>query len=495
LKTKNKFPEDLIYKVWEEKRFNLPLTSAEGLPIDIMDSGVRNNEVAGPDYQHAKIKIGNITFTGDVEIDTAHSDWKAHGHNINERYNKVILHVVLSNDSSYPFVVTQNGRKVPTLSIENHLSTSIKENINKDLAEINQGTHVKMPCAELNNQLPRKDKLQLVKSLGLIRFRRKCEKDIERLKELILLKQLQIKEPKIYHDFYKEVSTRTFNQSEFEQKQIWETLLYEQIFEALGYSKNKDSMLKLSRYAEIDSFYKIENRDSETIESILFHISGLFPAVTDILDERTSEYIRKSIDIWNKVKVNFDSGIMNKNEWNFFKLRPQNFPTLRIAAGARILKKLVNADLFNNLIRIFEEYSDTNKIINKLRNTIITKGEGYWANYYTFNKPAKNKLNYFIGVGRADEIVVNIILPLFSVYFEMMNQEKTSKKVLNVFLNYYQKESNHLVDQVNENLGFKNEKFRSVYYQGMIELFRSYCIKNKCLECEIGKKVFTNYSE
>ncbi|HQF43655.1 MAG TPA: DUF2851 family protein, partial [Ignavibacteriaceae bacterium] len=132
MKTKNKFPEDLIYKVWEEKRFNLPLTSAEGLPIDILDSGVRNNEVAGPDYQHAKIRIGNITFTGDVEIDTAHSDWKAHGHNINERYNKVILHVVLSNDSSYPFVVTQNGRKVPTLSIENHLSTSIKENINKN---------------------------------------------------------------------------------------------------------------------------------------------------------------------------------------------------------------------------------------------------------------------------------------------------------------------------------------------------------------------------
>ncbi len=495
MKTKNKFPEELIYKIWEEKRFDLPLTSAEGLPIDILDSGVRNNEVAGPDYQHARVRIGNITFTGDVEIDTTHSDWKAHGHNINERYNKVILHVVLTNDSSYPFVVTQNGRKVPTLPIENYLSSSIKENINKDLIEISQNTQLKMPCAELNDQLPMKDKLQLVKNLGLIRFRKKCEKDIERLKELILLKPLQIKEPKVYHDFYKEISNRTFSQSDFEQKQIWETLLYEQIFEALGYSKNKDSMLKLSRCAEIDSFYKIENPDSETIESILFHISGLFPAVTDIADERTSEYIRNSIDIWNKVNINFDSGVMHKNEWNFFKLRPQNFPTLRIAAGARVLKKIVNADLFKNLIKIFEQYTDTTKIINKLRNTIIIKSDGYWANYYTFNKRSKNKLNYFIGVGRADEIVVNIVLTLFSVYFEMMNKEEISKRVLNIYLNYYQKESNHLVDQVNENLGFKNEKFRSVYYQGMIELFRNYCIKNRCLECEIGKKVFTNYSE
>ncbi|MFZ2864259.1 MAG: DUF2851 family protein [Ignavibacteriaceae bacterium] len=291
------------------------------------------------------------------------------------------------------------------------------------------------------------------------------------------------------------MSSRTFNQSEFEQKQIWETLLYEQIFEALGYSKNKDSMLKLSRYAEIDNINKIENLNSEIIESILFHISGLFPEVTEIADERTSEYIRSCMDIWNTVKMNFDSGIMNKSEWNFFKLRPQNFPTLRIAAGARILKKLTTADLFNNLVKIFEQYSDTNKIINKLRNTIIIKSDGYWANYYTFNKPSKNKLNYFIGIGRADEIVINIVLPLFSVYFEMINQKEISKKVLNVFLNYYQKESNHLVDQINENLGFKNEKYRSVYYQGMIELFRNYCIKDKCLQCEIGKKVFTNYSE
>jgi hypothetical protein len=495
LKTKSKFPEDIIYKIWEDKRFNLPLSTAEGLPIDILDSGVRNNEAAGPDYQHARIKIGNITFTGDVEIDTAHSDWKSHGHNINERYNKVILHVVLSDDSSYPFVITQNGRKVPTLSIEKHLSSSIKKNISKDLVEINQSSQIKMPCSELNDKLPRKDKLQLVKNLGLVRFKNKCENDIERLKEIILLKQLKIKEPKVYHDFHKEVTSRAFSQSEFEQKQIWEKLLYEQIFEALGYSKNKDSMLKLSRYAEIENIYKIENLNSEKIESILFHISGLFPEVTEIADERTSEYVRSCIDIWNNAKMNFDSGIMNKNEWNFFKLRPQNFPTLRIAAGARILKKLVTADLFNNLTTVFEQFSDTNKIINKLRNTIIIKSDGYWANYYTFNKPSKSKLNYFIGVGRADEIVVNIVLPLFSVYFEMMNQAEISKKVLNVFLNYYQKESNHLVDQVNENLGFKNEKFRSVYYQGMIELFRNYCIKDRCLQCEIGKKVFTNYSE
>ena len=224
---------------------------------------------------------------------------------------------------------------------------------------------------------------------------------------------------------------------------------------------------------------------------MLFHVSGLFPEVTDIAEEETSEYIRKCIDVWDSVKSFYDSGTINKNDWNFFKLRPQNFPTLRIAAGARILQKLLSLNLFNNLLKIFEHSSDVNKSINKIRNELIIKGEGYWAGHYNFNKPSKSKFNYFIGVGRADEIIVNIILPVFSVYFELNNQKEISKKVLDIFINYYQKESNHLVDQVNDILGFKNEKYRSVYYQGMIELFRNQCIKNKCLECEIGKKVFS----
>ena len=127
MKNNPKIPEEIIYKIWEEKRIDSSLTTADGLSIEIIDCGVRNSDEAGPDYRNARIKIGNITFSGDVEIDTLHSDWKAHGHNLNQRYNKVILHAVLSNDSSYPFVVTQSGRKVPTLSLEDFLSSSIKE--------------------------------------------------------------------------------------------------------------------------------------------------------------------------------------------------------------------------------------------------------------------------------------------------------------------------------------------------------------------------------
>ena len=151
MKNNPKIPEEIIYKIWEEKRIDSSLTTADGLSIEIIDCGVRNSDEAGPDYRNARIKIGNITFSGDIEIDTLHSDWKAHGHNLNQRYNKVILHAVLSNDSSYPFVVTQSGRKVPTLSLEGFLSSSIKQNIQQDLKAIQSDDEIKMPCSQLKS--------------------------------------------------------------------------------------------------------------------------------------------------------------------------------------------------------------------------------------------------------------------------------------------------------------------------------------------------------
>ncbi|MFZ1517381.1 MAG: DUF2851 family protein [Ignavibacteriaceae bacterium] len=490
MKSNPKIPEELIYKIWEEKRFNSSLKTADGLSIEVIDCGIRNTDEAGPDYNHTRIRIGNITFTGDVEIDTLHSDWKAHGHNLNQRYNKTILHAVLKNDSSYPFVVTQSGRKVPTLELEKYLTNPIKENLHKDIIEVKTDDEVRMPCSQLNHMMDRRDKLLFIKNLGLLRFRKKCEKNLDRLKELILLDEMHVKEPKIYHDFHEQISKREFAQKDFEQLLFWQQLYFEQLFEALGYSKNKDTMLKLSRFADVKFFKSIENLTREKIESVLFHISGLLPEVTDIASEETSEYLRNSLDHWNNVKSKYDSGILNKNDWNFFKLRPQNFPTIRIAAGARLIERIILHDQFIRIMNIFNDLAEPSKMVTKLRNEFIVQGEGYWSSHYNFNKETKTRLNYFVGLGRADEIIINIILPVYSIYFEVHNKKELSQKVLDLFLNFYQKESNHLVEKVNETLGFKNEKFRSVYYQGMIDLFRNYCIKNRCLECEIGKKVF-----
>jgi hypothetical protein len=205
------------------------------------------------------------------------------------------------------------------------------------------------------------------------------------------------------------------------------------VFEALGYSKNKDIMIKLSRVADVKYFKSIPDLNREKIESILFHISGLFPEVTNIADEETSEYMRNSLDNWNLAKEKYDSGLLNKNDWNFFKQRPQNFPTIRLAAGARLLEKMIIHEQFIRIINLFHEISEHNKLVTKLRNEIIVQGDGYWASYFNFNKETKTRLNYFIGLGRADEIIINIILPIYSVYFEIHNKKNYHKSFRIIF--------------------------------------------------------------
>jgi hypothetical protein len=118
------------------------------------------------------------------------------------------------------------------------------------------------------------------------------------------------------------------------------------------------------------------------------------------------------------------------------------------------------------------------------------KASGYWREHYVFDKSSKIKLNYIIGISRADEIFINVILPFLSVYFDMFGNEALSKKVLKVYNEYNQKVDNKIVRNVSDALKLDGVNKKTIYSQGMIEVFRNYCSKNKCLECEIGKKIF-----
>jgi hypothetical protein len=107
-----------------------------------------------------------------------------------------------------------------------------------------------------------------------------------------------------------------------------------------------------------------------------------------------------------------------------------------------------------------------------------------------FGKINEEELKYFVGLSRADEIIINVILPILFLYFELFSKQDASKRVQNLYLNYIQKSKNQLVNQVSQTLNLERHSSQSVYYQGFIELFRNYCVKERCLECEIGKKVF-----
>jgi Protein of unknown function (DUF2851) len=487
-----KILEKFLYEIWKEKNFTSELQTADADKIEVIDTGIENKDLSGPDFLNARIKIGNITFQGDVEIDSWHSDWKSHGHFLNKNYNKIILHVVLSKDRFQQFVYTREGRKVPSICLTDFTRESFKELIQNSIIKERKNRNFDLPCTGLNDVVTEDEKLKFLFELGTQRFKNKSNKLFNRLKEILYLKNMKVREPVVKYDFGEDFKNLKYSVKEFSDPQIWQQLIFELVFEALGYSKNKDIMLKLAKAVNIDFLSKFDDDDefSLIIESALFNVSGLIPQEINFPDEETSTYVRSLIEKWSVIKTQYDGISFGSEQWHFFKLRPQNFPTLRIAGGARLAEKIINGPLITKIIRLFENENRFNKLTSELRNMIIIEADGFWKFHYVFDKESKEEMKYFIGLSRADEIIINVILPVMTLYFEIFSNDESARRAKKLYLQYNQKSSNQLVNQVGETLEINDHINQSVYYQGAIEIFRNYCVKERCLECKIGKKVF-----
>jgi hypothetical protein len=487
-----KIHEKFLYEIWKEKNFNTDLLTNNSEKIEIIDSGTENKDLSGPDFLNARVKIGNITYQGDIEIDSWHSDWKSHGHFLNKNYNKLILHVVLSKDRFQPYVYTRDGRKVPSICLTDFIRESFNELIKEAIYKERKGRMFDMPCTGLNDVVSEDDKLKFLFELGTDRFKKKSAKLFSRLKEILYLRNMNVREPVVKYDFGEEFRNLKYSAKDFSTPVIWQQLIYELFFEALGYSKNKDIMLKLAKAVNIEFLLKFvdDAEYSKVIESTLFNVSGLIPDDPKFPDEETSEYVRSLIEKWNEIKTSYDGITFEKEQWHFFKLRPQNFPTLRIAGGARLAGKIVKGPLISKFIDLFENENRFNKLTAELRNSIIVEADGFWKNHFVFDKSSKEELKYFIGLSRADEIIINVILPVMMLYFEIFQNDESARRAKKLYIQYSQKSSNRLVNQVGKTLNVKEHINQSVYYQGAIEIFRNYCVKDRCLECNIGKKVF-----
>jgi len=484
--------EKIIYEIWKEAKFKKELIVDDSQKIEIIDPGTHNKVSAGPDFLNARIKFGNITYLGDVEIDTWQSDWKTHGHFFDRRYNKVILHLVISREKHQPYVYCKDGRKVHSICLFDFVDENVQTVLTDAVKAEKQNRKYEMPCAGRNDVVHKKEKLDFIFELGIERFNKKSKRLLDRLKEMIYLKEMHIREPILKYDFGEDYYNKKYAPDDFSDLLIWEQLIYEMTFEALGYSRNKEIMMKLAKAVNIfflNTFRNDQNLEL-IIESALFNVSGLMPQKTKYYEEATSEYLRQLVEVWNSIREKYDGIIFKKEDWNFFKSRPQNFPTIRLRGGGLLMSHFLASDVFKTLTSYFNEERTVKEANIVLRNYIIIEAKGYWANHYNFDSISPEKLNYFIGVSRADEIIVNVLFPVLNLYFDIFNKKEQSRKVKQLFIYYTQYGSNKVVEQVESTLGLIHASRRSINYQAMIELFRNYCVKERCLECKIGQKVF-----
>jgi len=491
--SETRIKESVLYEIWNHHDFKNSLQTSDGDDIVILDRGIHNQELSGPDFHNARIVIGNLTYVGDVEIDCAYSDWKTHGHHLDSKYNRVVLHVSFLNKSNYTHVYTRDGRKVPTVCLDDYLDKKIVESIKNDYEETRKNNVKSLMCYDVNSSIPIGDKDKILTNLGISRFEKKCAKIYNRLKELEFIREMRINEPVISYDLTKKFHDKSFSHKDFGNKEVWQQLLYELIFEALGYSKNKTQMAELARHANINFIAQIEKDGIviEKYEALLFYISGLIQNNSIAGEVQTKEYLERINLNWNSFRTMYDGKLMEETEWHFFRLRPQNFPTIRIAGGARILFSIVHSDLIRLMIKKIKDINSHQVLTNSLRSFMIIKADGYWKYHYVFDEPAASQLKYFVGVSRADEIVVNVLIPFFTVYFDVFGNKSFSKKLFQLYTGFQQKGENQIIMEVAASLDMIDAVKKTVTAQGMIELYRNYCSKNKCLECGIGKIVFS----
>ncbi|MCX8011524.1 MAG: DUF2851 family protein, partial [Ignavibacteria bacterium] len=388
---------------------------------------------------------------------------------------------------------TAAGRKVQSIMITNYLENSLRASIREAISIEREHRLKGIPCQDDNKDIPENFKLHFLRELGLKRFQRKCNRIHERLKEICHEYELRnsVKEPAINYTPNQQFYDKEFTPSDFKKEIIWQQLFYELTFEALGYSKNKDIMLRLAVEIDLDFVQKNISASNfiEEAEYLYFYVSGLIPKSIKCDEEEFKNYLSKMDSLWERVKNNFRGNILESSKWHFFQLRPQNFPTIRIAGGVRILYQLLHKNLLGRIFSAFEKIDHISDMNRVLKNLLMVKAEGFWKNHYQFDPKATTNLSNFIGYSRAEEIVLNVVLPFIKVFSDVFSKKKDESKVLTVYKTMLQQADNQVAVNVSKALSLPEIYKQSIFYQGLIELFRDYCSKKRCDECEIGKAI------
>lgn len=415
--------EDLLHHVWKTKNFDFDeLLTTDNEKIQIHQFGTHNFN-SGPDFLDARITIGDTLWAGHVEIHINSSDWNAHKHQNDNAYNNVILHVVYADDKP---ILNSNGQSIPTLV----LKPRIKERYLNDYDKLTSSL-TWVPCANHLEKI-NKDKIPFfLERLVVQRLSRK-RNEIDTLLDLT--------------------------------KNNWEEVLYRLILKYLGLKVNGVAFDKLATIVPHSLLVKQESILQK--ESLLFGQAGFI--------NNQDEYFKNLSKEFQHQKAKYQLTPLTGVEWHFSRLRPANFPTIRIAQIAALVHK--TPQLFNELI------NDLN--IDKLKDIFDIEIDGYWNTHYIPGKEsAKRKKS--IGNSTREILIINAIVPLVFSYSVKTDNEQLKNKALDL-LNKIKPEKNKIIRAWNK-LGLNADS--ASQSQALIELKNNNCDTYNCLNCQIGQQI------
>lgn len=464
MKPKLNINEDFICRLWEGgDTYYSGLVTDSGEDVEVLEHGARNYD-SGPDYKNAKIRIGDKVFTGDIEVHRDFKNWAEHNHPKDRRYNQVILHVVMWDSVDRTPPKLRIKRELPSVILSNHLKSSIHD-IWQDIIS-NPSGKFRLPCYEHNLSADNEIIINTLSRLSTERLQLKVNRIKNRIQEL---------------------GSSNNRESLPVNKTVWEQALYEFIFEALGFSKNKEQMMKLASTVTLKLLGKYAGNDITKIQALLYGAAGFF------FDIRSKDdYIDFVKEYWRSHENKLNLNRLQRSQWNFFGQRPQNYPTLRIAYGSQIIYRLLFNNFLKNLINLIGEGS-SKKLFTGLSELLSPQKDKYWQNHYDLGKLSKNQ-NKLGGKQRITDIIINVVIPFALLYGETFNKKNIAQNTLNLYNELKIKPDNKIVRLMDTQLikGRDITISTPANEQAVIQLYNFYCTREKCGKCEIGKSVLNN---
>ncbi|HRQ29439.1 MAG TPA: DUF2851 family protein [Saprospiraceae bacterium] len=415
--------EDFLHYIWKLKKFDfLNLLTSEGQTIQILDTGFHNTH-AGPDFLQAHIIIGDILWVGSVEIHVKSSDWYKHHHQDDSAYNNVILHVVLEDDM---VIIDSFGLKIPCLELKKKIFAGDVRNYH-----LLQHENLWIPCAPQTDDIPQIIVYQAIEKATLNRIIRKSEHII------FLLNR--------YDD-------------------NWEQVFLILLFRYFGTNVNNDAFEMLAK--SFDPLIILREKDRpQFIEALLFGQSGL------LNENFRDEYPVNLLKNHRFLQKKYGLKPIPVAAWKLLRLRPDNFPTIRIAQLAAVLStevsffsKIIHANHPEDVFTLF-----------------LAKPADYWINHYLFERKSKPKIK-ITGKEFIQILIINVIVPLKYVYGEKTDSLPMKQSAIQL-LEQIRAENNQII----KNWKILKIRAKNAFEsQGLIELKNNYCSRKKCLECPIG---------
>jgi len=458
----NNLPERQVIRIWQRLLLNrTELVTEEGERLKIIYPG-RVNDDHGADFRDAVIATSQGLIKGDIEVHVSSRDWQAHQHHQDPAYNRVVLHVVMWHDTKAA-TIPENGKDIPVLALHKY----IKDPVSQCPEWVAEGDFVQkapqdffggvlsMPCLNAAEHLNAGVLAQLLDCAGEERFSAKA----------------------------------TRFQADLAQTEASQ-VLYLGIMGALGYSRNKLPFTELARRLPLRILESVVQSGVSAEEclaqqqALLLGTAGLLPSLRQDRQQenKSGEWVDELERLWTSSR---HPEAMSLNDWHLFKVRPNNSPVRRIVAMSYLVLRYRERGMFEEIVNMIRNVSASKG--HGLERKLVLTTDGYWASHLDFGLSRRIKNPTLLGIGRAANIVVNVILPFTFAWGKLASQPELGQKSLDLYRHYPKLAANTVERHMKTQLGLNSSLVNSARrQQGLIHTYNTLCTQGRCNSCPLG---------